>query len=143
MTEQTPEEIVRSFYNDWDTVGFRKSYEKHLHPDVTVENTGFPDWHGRDFVLQMLDIYMDTFQRPYGVVTIHHLLADGNVVLTERTERNENGDTGDSYSGKLMTTFEIEDGLIKRWAEYYDPSPYKFGDAVPLGQSGYKEKHAS
>lgn len=143
MSDLTPEDVVRSFYDDWDSLGFRKSYEKHLHPDVTVENTGFPDWHGRDFVLEMLDIYMDTFQRPFARVELHNIASNGNTVLTERTEHNENRETGDVYTGKLMTTFVIEDGLIKRWAEYYDPSPYKFGSAVPLGQSGYKEKHAS
>ena len=83
----------------------------------------------------------DAFQRPFGVVTLHHIASTGNVVLTERTERNENRDTGDTYTGKLMSTFEIEDRLIKRWAEYYDPAPYKFGSAVPLGHSGYKDKH--
>ncbi|MFE3059937.1 nuclear transport factor 2 family protein [Nocardia sp. NPDC059239] len=143
MSDLKPEDVVRSFYADWDTLGFRKSYEKHLHPEVTVENTGFPDWHGRDFVLQMLDIYMDAFQRPFGRVEILNMASNGNVVLTERIEHNENRETGDTYSGKLMTTFVIEDGLIKRWAEYYDPAPYKFGAAVPLGQSGYKAKHAS
>ena len=52
MTAPTPEDIVRSFYEDWDTEGFRKSYEKHLHPEVTVQNTGFPDWHGKEYVRQ-------------------------------------------------------------------------------------------
>ncbi|MGM5069119.1 nuclear transport factor 2 family protein [Rhodococcus qingshengii] len=142
MSDHTPEDVVRSFYADWDTLGFRKSYEKHLHPDVTVVNTGFPDWHGKDFVLEMLDIYMDAFQRPYARVDLHNIAVNGNIVLTERTEHNENRETGDTYSGDLMTSFTIEDGLIKRWAEYYDPTPYKFGKAVPLGGSGYKEKHA-
>lgn len=129
-----PEDVVQSFYAAWDTVGFRKAYETHLHPECVVENPGLGEWHGRDYVLEMLDRYMQAFQRPYATVELHNIAVNGNTVLTERTEHNQNRETGDTFTGKLMTTFVIEDGLIKRWAEYYDVRPYLYGEAVPLGQ---------
>lgn len=132
-TEMTPEEVVRGFYDDWDKIGFRKAYEKWLHPDCVVENPGMT-WHKKDYVLENLDLYLQAFPRHYARVELHNIAVNGNTVLTERTEHNENRENGDTYTGDLMTTFVIEDGLIKRWAEYYDPAPYKFGAAVPLGQ---------
>ena len=137
-TEIKPEDVVLAFYADWDKVGFRKAYENWLHPDCVVENPGMT-WKGKDYVLENLDLYLQAFPRPYARVDLHNIAVNGNTVLTERTEHNENRETGDTYTGDLMTTFVIEDGLIKRWAEYYDPSPYKFGAAVPLGQLRWED----
>jgi limonene-1,2-epoxide hydrolase len=133
-TEMKPEDVVLAFYADWDKVGFRKAYENWLHPECVVENPGLGAWHGLDYVLEMFDLYVQAFQRPYCRVDLRNIAVNGNTVLTERTETNENRETGDTFTGDLMSTFVIEDGLIKRWAEYYDPAPYRYGSAVPLGQ---------
>jgi len=133
-TTMTPEEIVLAFYEAWDTVGFAEAYRTWLHPDVTVENPQMPHWKGLDTVMSCLDAYMKVFKRPYAKVEVHHLAVNGNVVLTERTEHNRNEAGDDVYTGQLMTTFVIEDGKIKRWAEYYDITPYQYGAALPVAQ---------
>jgi limonene-1,2-epoxide hydrolase len=128
---KAPEEIVMAFYDAWDTVGFEQAYLTYLHPNVRVENPALPVWEGRDTVMKGLALYMATFKRPYAKVEVHNLAVNGNTVLTERTEHNRNEAGDDVYTGDLMTVFVIEDDLIIRWAEYYDPTPYKFGEALP------------
>jgi limonene-1,2-epoxide hydrolase len=142
MSEQTqtaqdtatvkPEEVVLAFYEAWDTIGFEKAYRKYLHPEVRVENPALPNWDGIETVMRGLDFYLRAFKRPYAKVDLHHMAVNGNVVLTERTEHNRNDAGDDTFSGNLMSVFEIEDAMIKRWAEYYDPADYKYGAAVPM-----------
>jgi limonene-1,2-epoxide hydrolase len=131
-TPTPPEDIVMAFYDAWDTIGFEKAYLKYLHPDVTVENPALPDWKGIDTVMRGLAFYMAAFHRPYAKVEVHNIAINGNTVLTERTEHNRNEAGDDVFTGKLMSVFVIQDDLIFRWAEYYDPTPYKYGAAVPM-----------
>ena len=128
-----PEGIVRNFYKAWDSMGFREAFQQYLHPDVVKEDSGFGATPGKAMTMQGLEAYLETFQRPYARVEIHNLAVNGNTVLTERTEYCENRETGDSYTGHLMSVFVIEDGQIIRWADYYDPSSYQFGKAMPRG----------
>jgi limonene-1,2-epoxide hydrolase len=53
------------------------------------------------------------------------------------TNRSEDG--SDTYSGPLMSRFVVGGGKIKQWADYYDPSSYKFGEALPVGQLAWKK----
>jgi limonene-1,2-epoxide hydrolase len=53
---------------------------------------------------------------------VHHQLAEGPLVMNERTDHFEaNGQAG---SPPICGVFEIEDGRIKRWRDYYDGTPF-------------------
>jgi len=129
----SPEDIIREFCKAWDTVGFREAFQQYLHPNVIKEDSGFGATSGKELTLQGLEAYIETFKRPYARVEIRNLAANGNTVLMERTEHCENRETGDTYVGHLMSVFVIEDGQIIRWADYYDPSAYQYGKAMPRG----------
>jgi limonene-1,2-epoxide hydrolase len=133
-SQPTPEEVVRAFNAAWDTDGFEKAYQDFFTDDVVVTNPGMPAWKGKEDVLARLGVYLKAFRRPYAKVDLHHIAVNGNIVLTERTEHNRSADGKDVYSGDLMTRFKIEGDKISEWAEYYDPTPYQFGAAVPLIQ---------
>jgi limonene-1,2-epoxide hydrolase len=143
MTEShgvpTPEAVVRAFYDAWDKVGFEDAYKQFLADDVVVWNPGLGDWKGLDTVLQGLSAYLQAFLRPYASVEIKHIAVNGNVVLTERVETNRSEDGSDTYSSPLMSRFVIEGDKIKQWADYYDPSPYQFGAALPVRQLAWKK----
>ena len=62
---------------------------------------------------------------------ITHLAVNGDVVLTERVEHCENRDTADVYVGHHMSAFTLRDGKIVRWTDYFDPTDYKNGTALP------------
>ena len=48
-----------------------------------------------------------------------HLAADGPVVLTERLDRFT-WPTGDVAELPVMGTFEVHDGKITQWRDYFD-----------------------
>lgn len=134
MMTTTAESVVRDFYTAWDEVGFREAYVRHLHPDVVQQNTGRPDRQGKEAVLAGVDRYVEIFCRPFAKVTIIHLATAGaDTVITERNEHCYSPDHDDSHDGHFASVFEIQDGKIKRWAEFWgdDPSSYAFGSAVP------------
>jgi len=66
---------------------------------------------------------------PPGRLVIHHQVASGNVVMNERTDYI-------TLNGRPVTlpicgVFEIEDGRIKAWREYFDLGPAKVGYDTP------------
>jgi limonene-1,2-epoxide hydrolase len=138
-SENSPESVVRAFYDAWDTIGFDAAYKKFLHQDVVVWNPGLGEWHGLASVIENLARYLAAFKRPYASVDLKHIAVNGNVVLTERVETNRNEAGDDTYTGPLMSRFVIQGDKILEWAEYYDPSPYRFGAAVPVGQLAWTD----
>ena len=68
----------------------------------------------REFVAAFVDV-------PPGRLVIHHQIASGNVVMNERTDHI-------TINGRPVTlpicgVFEIENGRIKAWREYFDLGP--------------------
>ncbi|MET0992815.1 MAG: nuclear transport factor 2 family protein [Mycobacterium sp.] len=132
-TTETPEEVVRNFYRLWDEVGFKKAYIRYLHPEVFQENTARPSRAGKDVVLASLDSYLEIYLRPFASVNLLNIAVAGNVVFTERVEHCYSPDHDDTHDGHFASIFVIEDGLIRRWAEFWgdDPRVYSFGEGVP------------
>jgi limonene-1,2-epoxide hydrolase len=55
-------------------------------------------------------------------IDLHRQLSSGNVVMTERTDYFTLGDNAMALG--ICGVFEIEDGLVKAWRDYYlDPLP--------------------
>ena len=70
----------------------------------------------REFVSSFEDV-------PPGRLVVHHQVATDDVVLNERTDYI-------TMNGKPVTlpicgVFEIEDGRIKAWREYFDMGPVR------------------
>jgi limonene-1,2-epoxide hydrolase len=122
-----PEAVVRAFFASWDTAGFHQSYLRYLAGEVVLWNPGVGEWKGRDTVLAALARYLSVFKRPYASVEVLALVAAGGTVLAERIETNRNPDNGDSFTQPMMSSMIVEDGLIVRWADYYDRGPYRPG----------------
>jgi len=53
-------------------------------------------------------------------IDVHHQLAGGALVMQERTDAFTMGET--RVSVPVSGVFEIEDGRIRRWREYFDMS---------------------
>ena len=73
---------------------------------------------GKDAIRQFVQGFEG---RPPGTLEIHHQVASDRVVLHERTDRI-------TLNGKPVTlpicgVFEIEDGRITAWREYFDLGP--------------------
>ena len=53
----------------------------------------------------------------------HHIAADGDVVLTERTDKFRIN--GQWIAIRVMGTFELRDGKIAKWRDYFDLAEFQ------------------
>lgn len=85
-----------------------------LDPDVVWRNTGLPTVRGR----RVAGMLRDMERRNIGFeARIHHLAADGDIVLTDRTDvlRYKRWESAFWVCG----TFEVRDGLIVLWDDHF------------------------
>ena len=74
------------------------------------------------------DAIRDTLRRGAERMTalpweVRHIVADGDVVLTERIDRFVVGET--RVSVPCMGTFELRDGKIAAWRDYWDLAQFE------------------
>ena len=87
-----------------------------LAEDVEYQNMMLPAVHGRAAV-------KDTLEGLLGLCTgsewvVHRQLADGDTVMNERTDRFELH--GSWVDLPVMGVFEVHDGRIRLWRDYFD-----------------------
>lgn len=70
----------------------------------------------REFVAGFAD-------KPPGLLEIHHQVASDTVVMNERTDHITLN--GQPVSLRISGVFEIEDGRITAWREYFDMGPVR------------------
>jgi limonene-1,2-epoxide hydrolase len=119
MASCSPAEVVRSFIAAWNANDLADVIA-HLHPDVVYHNVPVEPIHGREAVRAYL------FGKGGFDWVDWKLLAiaeTGNKVLTERIDAFGIG--GRDVSLPLMGIFEIEDGLIRAWRDYFDLDMYR------------------
>jgi len=114
MTE--PADIVREF-----CAAVSKRDIELLRPlladDVVYHNIGMEPTVGIDAALADLSGQWATFPEAYEW-QVRHLAADGNVVLVERVDTI--GMNGVQAPVPVSGTFEISNGKIQRWRDYFD-----------------------
>ncbi len=62
---------------------------------------------------------------------IHHIAADGEVVLTERTDKFRIN--GKWIAIRVMGTFELQGGKIAKWRDYFDLAEFQNEMAAAMG----------
>lgn len=75
---------------------------------------------GRQAIREFVEHFAD---RPPGRLEIHHQVASANVVLHERTDRIVMN--GRPVTLPICGVFEMADGRIKVWREYFDLGPVR------------------
>jgi limonene-1,2-epoxide hydrolase len=111
----TPTEIVREFcaafeQKDVDTIG------RLLADDVVYHNVGMEPAVGKEASLASIQGFLDMSESL--AFAIHRLAADGDTVLTERTDIFTIN--GVKAPIPVMGTFDLRDGLIVGWRDYFD-----------------------
>ena len=88
--------------------------------DMVWSNTGLPDAAGREQVMAFLEA-MNTGMGAVGIqIDVLNIAARGDIVLTERVDRFLNADGKEFLSVDVMGTFEVRDGRICAWRDYFD-----------------------
>ncbi len=101
-----------------------------LHDDVVYQNVGFPTIRGRKRTIKMFE----RLQKPsLGFdVKLHRSAAEGNSVLNERTDVITVGRIRIQFW--VCGVFEVSDGLITLWRDYFDL--YNFTKGLVRGLLG-------
>ena len=115
----TPTGIVESFIAAWNANDLEQILA-HLHPQVVYHNLPLAPIHGRDAVRAYL---ADKVPFEWVDWKLLAIAAVGNKVLTERSD--DFGVGGVTVRLPLMGIFEIEDGLIAAWRDYFDLARYR------------------
>ena len=84
--------------------------------DAVYHNMPMDPVAGTDQIRNVLGLFVPT-STEIGW-TIHNIASDGHVVLTERTDRFVMG--GKSVDLPVAGVFEIRDGKIAKWRDYFD-----------------------
>jgi limonene-1,2-epoxide hydrolase len=108
-------EVVEAFLRSLERLDIDRASEL-LHPDVTYQNVPLPPARGKAATvkqLRFLEKRCSGFQ-----ARIHNIAADGDVVLTERTDVIEVGRFRPEFW--VCGTFEVRDGQVVFWRDYFD-----------------------
>ncbi|MEV6896179.1 limonene-1,2-epoxide hydrolase family protein [Amycolatopsis sp. NPDC051372] len=110
-----PKAVVTAFLQALEDMDVERALN-HVAVDITYQNVPLPPARGLAAVekqLRMLTRFGTGFE-----ARTHHIAADGNVVLTERTDVLRRG----SFAAEFWVcgTFEVENGRIVLWRDYFD-----------------------
>jgi len=91
-----------------------------LSVDAIYQNTGMPASAGVDAIVANVAGQFGMFPDSYEY-RMQHIVADGDVVLTERLDMIQ-GPDGALHGVPVMGTFAVTNGRISRWTDYFDTS---------------------
>ncbi|HEY3669988.1 MAG TPA: limonene-1,2-epoxide hydrolase family protein [Acidimicrobiia bacterium] len=111
----TPTQVVQEFCTAFAAKDVA-TIESLLADDVVYHNVGMEPAKGKEASLASIKGFLDMSESL--VFDIHRIAADGDTVLTERTDTFVmNGLTAPVA---VMGTFELRDGKIVAWRDYFD-----------------------
>jgi limonene-1,2-epoxide hydrolase len=117
----TPSEIVTKFIDLWEKDdGFTEAVNSFFRDDTVWENHGLLTTTGKQ---EALGFYHE-FSKATGMtgmkIDMLAIAEAGNKVLTERIDRIIDGEGREVMTVPVMGIFEIEDGRIAAWRDYFD-----------------------
>ena len=108
-------DVVTSFCGAWSTLDIDEMM-KYFAPDAVYHNIPIDPVTGRDAIRAAIISFTTGWD---GVeFEIVHALADGDVVVTERIDHFVSAER--RVSLPVMGIFELSDGQIKAWRDYFD-----------------------
>ena len=121
MTQPDPVDVVTRFCATWKT-GDPDALATFFTDDATYQNMMDDPWHGKEKIRQVFRSFY-TFT-PAIDFTVRSLAASGDTVLTERTDICT---TTEQVTAQLPVAgvFEIRDGRIAAWRDYYDNAQFR------------------
>jgi len=127
----TPVETVTAFLKRWSDgiEGLYQSLYEYFAPRAVWENVGLSRTVGPAEAEACFKAFgpMKTCLRMD--VEMLAIAAQGNKVLTERIDRVIGPDGRETVAVRIMGTFEVTDGKITAWRDYFDTLPF-------VGQGG-------
>jgi limonene-1,2-epoxide hydrolase len=115
--------VLRHLEGFGDIERFIDSVGETAAADIEWFNSGFPTYYGLEHTKQGLKGFGSKFR---GIrIECVNLAEDGNKVWTERIDYLINFDGTTAMALPCMGIFEIENGRIRHWRDYFDGSIFK------------------
>jgi limonene-1,2-epoxide hydrolase len=111
------ESIVRAELDAWQTLDVDRIMAPFA-PDAVWEAGAADVFFGCAAIRNAVDAYLG--RTTSGNIEIRHLAVAGNVVLTERIDHFVYD--GRQIDARVMGTFEVAEGKITAWRDYFDAS---------------------
>lgn len=117
-----PTTLVLNFLDQWcvSRGAMHDAIRATFTADAVWENVGLATTHGPDEAIAL----METMRAGHGVETIRietlNISANGGTVLTERIDYMVAADGSEPFFGRCMGIFEVADGKITAWRDYFD-----------------------
>lgn len=122
-------DIIRTFFRDWGrtTADLFGAMRTHLLPDAVWENIGMSKTTGPEEAIGFLDKYLSGAKLATFDAEILHIAGEGNVVFVERIDRavKLDGSIRPAPFVRVVGVFEVKDGKIAAWRDYFDTAPHK------------------
>ncbi|MBF6327090.1 nuclear transport factor 2 family protein [Nocardia transvalensis] len=115
----TASDLVTAFCAEWAT-GTPESIAEYFSDDAVYHNIPMEPLVGKPAILEFLRGFLGSFGNIH--FTVHHQAGVGDTVLNERTDRFTIGDN--KIELPVMGTFEVRDGKIVAWRDYFDMAPF-------------------
>lgn len=114
------EQVIRDFCAAWS----RKDAEEllgYFTDDAVYHNLPMPPVAGKDAIREVFGFFVPPSDSIEWEML--HLATAGDVVFTERVDRFVMG--GKTIELPVAGVFELEDGLIKAWRDYFDMATWQ------------------
>ena len=125
---EAPIELVRRFCSEWSTMSV-DDFVGYFTDDAVYHNVPMEPCEGRDAIRKFADDFMPMMTGME--VEMHRIIADGPIVVTERTDIIHFPNA--TARVPILGIFEIEDGRIAAWREYFDMKPFEAAMAAGDG----------
>jgi limonene-1,2-epoxide hydrolase len=119
----TPTETVAAFLAMWEkSRGFGEAVQAYFTPATIWENVGMTKTTGPAEALTAFPGFADG--GPPIQVDLLAIAAAGHTVLTERIDHIIGPDGKPALSIRVMGAFEVKDGKITAWRDYFDTAGF-------------------
>jgi limonene-1,2-epoxide hydrolase len=121
-------DVVNRFFDAWGPAnGYKTAIQEYLTADCVYENVGLSLTTGPAEALGFLDAFAQQLGFASLTVDMRAIVADGDLVLTERVDHLFDGTGRRLASLRVSGTFELKGGRISAWRDYFDSAALKPG----------------
>ena len=114
-------DVVSNFLKAWEPQnGYKAAINEYFTPDCVYENVGLSLTTGPAEAIGFLDAFAQQLGFASLTVQMRCIVANADLVLTERVDDLYDGSGRRIASLRVMGTFEIKGGRISAWRDYFD-----------------------
>ncbi len=111
--------VIREFLADWSTLDAER-LGAYFTDDGVYHNMPFEPVRGRGAVTEFIKGFLATWTATDWEVL--NIVGDGDIVIAERIDRTKT--TAGDVDLPCVGVFELEDGKISVWRDYFDMNTY-------------------